>query len=155
MGKDNQRKPCVSLQSLFCRIWLGIVLLSISTTADAEPLRIAYTSIAVVYGPLWVTKEAGIFKKLGIDPEFIYIAGGPPSLHALIAGDVAISFTAAGATVGRISWVLMSCCSAPASIPCLSNFGQFPASKSRPNSGAQSSASAASARPPISWRVIC
>jgi len=65
----------------------------------AEPLRIAYTSIAMVYGPLWLTKEAGIFKKHNIDPELLYIAGGPPSLQALIAGDVAISFTAAGAVV--------------------------------------------------------
>lgn len=65
----------------------------------AEPLRIAYTSIAVVYGPLWLTKEAGLFKKYNIEPEFIYIAGGPPSLQALIAGDVSIAFTAGGATV--------------------------------------------------------
>jgi ABC-type nitrate/sulfonate/bicarbonate transport system substrate-binding protein len=65
----------------------------------AEPLRIAYTSIAMVYGPLWLTKEAGVFKKYHIDPELLYIAGGPPSLQALIAGDVAVSFTAAGATV--------------------------------------------------------
>jgi NitT/TauT family transport system substrate-binding protein len=75
------------------------VILFSATLARAEPLRIAYTSIAVVYGPLWLTKEAGLFKKYDIDPEFIYIAGGPPSLQALIAGDVAISFTAAGATV--------------------------------------------------------
>jgi NitT/TauT family transport system substrate-binding protein len=74
-------------------------ILLICGPARAETLRIAYTSIAVVYGPLWLTKEAGIFKKYSIDPEFIYIAGGPPSLQALIAGDVAISFTAAGATV--------------------------------------------------------
>lgn len=67
--------------------------------ARAEPLRIAYTSIAMVYGPLWLTKEAGLFKKYNIEPEFIYIAGGPPSLQALIAGDVQVSFTAAGATV--------------------------------------------------------
>jgi ABC-type nitrate/sulfonate/bicarbonate transport system substrate-binding protein len=69
------------------------------TSSSAEPLRIAYTSIAMVYGPLWVTKEAGIFKKYNIDPELLYIAGGPPSLQALIAGDVAIAFTAAGAVV--------------------------------------------------------
>ena len=62
-------------------------------------LRIAYTSIAMVYGPLWLTKEAGIFKKHNIEPELLYIAGGPPSLQALIAGDVAVSFTAAGAVV--------------------------------------------------------
>jgi ABC-type nitrate/sulfonate/bicarbonate transport system substrate-binding protein len=80
--------------------WLIIAaLLLCAPLATAESLRIAYTSIAVVYGPLWLTKEAGIFKKYNIDPEFIYIAGGPPSLQALIAGDVAISFTAAGATV--------------------------------------------------------
>jgi len=74
-------------------------LFAFSPNGNTEPLRIAYTSIAVVYGPLWLTKEAGLFKKYNIDPEFIYIAGGPPSLQALIAGDVAISFTAGGATV--------------------------------------------------------
>ena len=80
--------------------WLiGVMLSLVSPNVSAEPLRIAYTSIAVVYGPLWLTKEAGLFKKYNIEPEFIYIAGGPPSLQALIAGDVTISFTAGGATV--------------------------------------------------------
>jgi NitT/TauT family transport system substrate-binding protein len=78
---------------------LAAMLFLSAAPASAETLRIAYTSIAVVYGPLWLTKEAGIFKKYNIEPEFIYIAGGPPSLQALIAGDVAIAFTAAGATV--------------------------------------------------------
>ena len=82
------------------RRWLAFAfLLALPAHANAEALRIAYTSIAVVYGPLWLTKEAGLFKKYNIEPEFIYIAGGPPSLQALIAGDVAISFTAGGATV--------------------------------------------------------
>jgi NitT/TauT family transport system substrate-binding protein len=82
------------------RRWLALaLLLALPANGDAEALRIAYTSIAVVYGPLWLTKEAGLFKKYNIEPEFIYIAGGPPSLQALIAGDVAISFTAGGATV--------------------------------------------------------
>jgi NitT/TauT family transport system substrate-binding protein len=81
--------------------WLALAISAASFGAvQAEPLRIAYTSIAVVYGPLWLTKEAGLFKKYNIEPEFIYIAGGPPSLQALIAGDVAISFTAGGGTVG-------------------------------------------------------
>ena len=80
--------------------WLLSTILFVYTApAQAEPLRIAYTSIALVYGPLWLTKDAGLFKKYNIEPEFIYIAGGPPSLQALIAGDVAISFTAGGATV--------------------------------------------------------
>ena len=83
---------------------LSTILFVYAAAAQAEPLRIAYTSIALVYGPLWLTKEAGLFKKYHIEPEFIYIAGGPPSLQALIAGDVAISFTAGGATPVR-RWV--------------------------------------------------
>jgi ABC-type nitrate/sulfonate/bicarbonate transport system substrate-binding protein len=99
MNTSNPRSAAVFYRALFQRLWLFVFFLSITTTAGAQTLRIAYTSIAVVYGPLWVTREAGIFKKYGIDSEFIYIAGGPPSLQALIAGDVAISFTAGGATV--------------------------------------------------------
>ena len=66
----------------------------------AEPLPIAYTAVAVVFAPLWVTQEEGIFKKYNLDVDkLLYIAGGPPSTQALIAGDVQIAFTAAGAVV--------------------------------------------------------
>ena len=94
MHKNQHRAPHLFVAAAMF-VWLSFT----PVLLYAEPLRIAYTSIAMVYGPLWLTKEAGIFKKHNIDPEFIYIAGGPPSLQALIAGDVAVSFTAAGATV--------------------------------------------------------
>jgi ABC-type nitrate/sulfonate/bicarbonate transport system substrate-binding protein len=94
MHKNQHRAPHLFVAAAMF-VWLSFT----PVLLYAEPLRIAYTSIAMVYGPLWLTKEAGIFKKYNIDPEFIYIAGGPPSLQALIAGDVAVSFTAAGATV--------------------------------------------------------
>ena len=29
---------------------------------SAEPLRIVYTAISLMYGPLWVTQDAGLFK---------------------------------------------------------------------------------------------
>lgn len=94
MHKNQHRAPHLFVAAAML-VWLSFT----PVLLYAELLRIAYTSIAMVYGPLWLTKEAGIFKKYNIDPEFIYIAGGPPSLQALIAGDVAVSFTAAGATV--------------------------------------------------------
>ncbi len=74
-------------------------LLGTSTPLYAEPLRIAYTSIAMIYGPVWLTHETGIFKKYNLDTELVYIAGGPPSAQALIAGDVHIAFTAASSVV--------------------------------------------------------
>src|SRR5262249_26435228 len=70
-----------------------------ASAAAAEPLRIAYTSIGIIFAPLWTTQAAGLFKKYGLDVELLYIGGGPPSLQALLAGDVKISFTAAGAAV--------------------------------------------------------
>ena len=99
------RRPLVTNWGRCVRLTIAIGILAtlpltfFAPRVGAEALRIAYTSIAVVYGPLWLTKEAGLFKKYNIEPEFIYIAGGPPSLQALIAGDVVISFTAGGATV--------------------------------------------------------
>ena len=95
------KRSSLSCLRPFITVFTAVLLSSLLTplASHGEPLRIAYTSIAMVYGPLWVTKEAGIFKKHNIDAELLYIAGGPPSLQALIAGDVAISFTAGGATV--------------------------------------------------------
>jgi NitT/TauT family transport system substrate-binding protein len=90
----SRRRPFIAS---FIILFASLALSSVAS--HGEPLRIAYTSIAMVYGPLWVTKEAGLFKKYNIDAELLYIAGGPPSLQALIAGDVAISFTAGGAVV--------------------------------------------------------
>lgn len=76
------------------------VLLGLTGPAFAEPLRIAYTATALVYGPLWVTQEAGLFKKYNLEVDkLLYIAGGTPSTQALIAGEVDLSFTAAGAVV--------------------------------------------------------
>jgi ABC-type nitrate/sulfonate/bicarbonate transport system substrate-binding protein len=76
-----------------------LAVLLTASAASAEPLRIAYTSIGIIFAPLWTTQAAGIFKKYGLDVELLYIGGGPPSLQALLAGDVKISFTAAGAAV--------------------------------------------------------
>jgi ABC-type nitrate/sulfonate/bicarbonate transport system substrate-binding protein len=95
----NQIRSRLALRFFGIIATLTATVFFTAASLGAEPVRIAYTSIAMVYGPLWLTKEAGVFKKYAIDPELLYIAGGPPSLQALIAGDVAISFTAAGATV--------------------------------------------------------
>lgn len=78
---------------------LGAIL-SEPRSLSAEPLRIAYTATSIIYGPLWVAQEAGIFKKYNVEVDkLLYIAGGPPSTQALIAGEVEIAFTAAGAVV--------------------------------------------------------
>ncbi len=67
--------------------------------ANAEPLRIVYTAISLMYGPLWVTREAGLFKKHNLDVELLYLSGGTLSTAALVSGDVQIAFTGAANVV--------------------------------------------------------
>lgn len=88
------------LSAFFVSVGILLGLAPIRTrAADGPPLRIAYTSIGISYGPLWLTKEAGIFKKYDIDAELLFIAGGPLSTQALIAGDVSIAFASAVALI--------------------------------------------------------
>src|SRR5947207_14505308 len=97
--RAHQGRLLSTLNSFLAIVIFTAALFFIIAPSFAEPLRIAYTSIAMVYGPLWLTNEAGIFKKYNIDPQLLYIAGGPPSLQALLAGDFAISFTGPGSLV--------------------------------------------------------
>jgi NitT/TauT family transport system substrate-binding protein len=95
----QKARPILSARALSSFLFVA-ALGSGQVPAFSEPLRIAYTATALVYGPLWISQEAGIFKKYGIDADkLLYIAGGTPSTQALIAGEVDIAFTAAGAVV--------------------------------------------------------
>lgn len=95
----KRKCPKVVIFLLSCLLF-STMILSEPFPVFAEPLRIAYTATAMIYGPLWVAQEAGIFKKYKLDVDkLFYIAGGTPSTQALIAGEVDIAFTAAGAVV--------------------------------------------------------
>ena len=69
--RNSSRARCAAAALIAAFAFLSAV------PAKAEALRIAYTSIAVVYGPLWLTKEAGLFKKHGIDADVKANASGP------------------------------------------------------------------------------
>ena len=49
--------------------------------------------------PIWITKEAGIFKKHGLDVELLFIPGGPTAAAALLSGEVPISVVGGPAIV--------------------------------------------------------
>lgn len=96
MKKEKAKKKGTAFVAL---VVLVAMLIGVSPSLCAEPLRIAYTAIGMVSSPVWVTQEAGIFQKYNMQTELVYIAGGQLSAQALIAGDVQIAFTAAGAIV--------------------------------------------------------
>lgn len=70
----------------------ALILLSSAATSVHAKSYIAYisdsTSSSVVY---WVAKEAGIFKKHGLDLDTIFIDGSVRGIQSLVAGDLGFS----------------------------------------------------------------
>jgi ABC-type nitrate/sulfonate/bicarbonate transport system substrate-binding protein/LysM repeat protein len=96
-------KNIVSLLTLLvCSLILGGY--RFATAADgpaSQSLRkiaIAYSGISPSQSPIWVTYEAGLFRKYGLDVEMIFIESGSRTVQTLISGDVAAA-QVAGAPV--------------------------------------------------------
>jgi NitT/TauT family transport system substrate-binding protein len=59
--------------------------------ASAQPRQkvlVAYVAPSMTQAIPWITKEAGIFAKRGIDAEVILLTGSPRIIQTLIAGDI-------------------------------------------------------------------
>ena len=70
------------------------VVLAAQTQAPRANVTIAYTSISPQYAPVWIAKEAGLFKNNGIDAQLVYMRGGILATQALVSNDV--NFISAG-----------------------------------------------------------
>ena len=71
-------------------VWsLLFALASFATHVDsAETFRVAYPSLGPGSTPCWVTVEAGIWRKHGLDVEPILLSGGARTVPALLGGSV-------------------------------------------------------------------
>lgn len=71
--------------------------------AAAKPkVVIAHAAMNFRVAPLWVAQDQGFFGKYGIDPEVIYVRGGPTLLSGMLSGDIQIGWTAS-AIIGPIA----------------------------------------------------
>jgi ABC-type nitrate/sulfonate/bicarbonate transport system substrate-binding protein len=142
------------MRSALISLLLCLIITAGQRPVTAEPLRIVYTAISLVYGPLWVTQQAGLFKKHNLDVELLYLSGGTLSTAALISGDVQFAFTGAANAVATnltgADVVLLG-----ATIDLLPfEVCPRPPSKSPPNSKAPRWASRGSAPLPTSLRAM-
>jgi len=60
------------------------------SAVSLEKLTIGWSAISGSQAPFWITKEAGLFEKNGLDVTMIYIDGGSKATQALLSGDVPI-----------------------------------------------------------------
>ncbi|MBM4260541.1 MAG: ABC transporter substrate-binding protein [Deltaproteobacteria bacterium] len=77
-------------------------MLASGTFAASAPdrLRIGLSSYTPINAAIWIAEERGFFKKHGIDPEVIVLAGASAGgVSALIAGDVQFITAGGGAVI--------------------------------------------------------
>jgi len=85
------------------KITIGLILLlcwairSLDSAAAAAKPRVVIAHAAMNFrvAPLWVAQDQGFFAKYGIEPEVIYMCGGPTLVSGMLSGDIQIGWTAA------------------------------------------------------------
>jgi NitT/TauT family transport system substrate-binding protein len=70
-----------------------------SVAAQTTRLKVAYPTTVGSMAVVWMTKEARLFEKHGLDVELIYIAGSSRVVQAMLAKDVPISEIAIPAVI--------------------------------------------------------
>jgi ABC-type nitrate/sulfonate/bicarbonate transport system substrate-binding protein len=79
----------------------------------ADKIQIAHSALSASQAILYVTRDAGIFRKYDLDPQIVYIVGGPTNTAALISGSVDFNIFAGPSSVaanlsGADTAILMS-----------------------------------------------
>lgn len=94
----------------FCKLvaLIGIVLSTFigsvkESAAQSSTLTAFYTAPVVSMAPMWIAKEAGFFKKQGLDVRLVFIASGPLGTTAILSGDVDVGVIGGFAPIRAIA----------------------------------------------------
>jgi ABC-type nitrate/sulfonate/bicarbonate transport system substrate-binding protein len=68
-------------------IVLAIIVFPVLAQAQLKKVPIAFSSIAVVQSGIWVTKEARLFEKYGLNADLVYVASGTTVSQAMVSGE--------------------------------------------------------------------
>jgi ABC-type nitrate/sulfonate/bicarbonate transport system substrate-binding protein len=72
----------IALFALFCLV----------SSANAAPMRVAYSAISGAMSSLWIALEGGYFKREGLDTELLYIGGGSLLIQSMLSGEVPFAY---------------------------------------------------------------
>src|ERR1051326_3647867 len=87
----------LKLSTIFALL-MAFLLASPGFGAEVERLNVVYSSIAAASLSTWVPKEAGIYKKYGLDVSLIYVAGSQ-AITTLISGDAQVAQGSGAASI--------------------------------------------------------
>jgi NitT/TauT family transport system substrate-binding protein len=88
-------------------LWAAVAVIYFSLLPSlfaATKLRIGYSAITTTQAPLWAAEDRGLFKKYGIEPELIYLAGGSKIALAVESESIQLGrFNVASAVDARLA----------------------------------------------------
>ena len=76
---------------------LFVMVLAMPQLGYSQPFRISYGGTSGYNVPIWVTQEAGLFKKHGLNGELVMIAGASQSMQAMLANETQVANTSGSA----------------------------------------------------------
>jgi NitT/TauT family transport system substrate-binding protein len=87
---------------------VGIVLATCVASIKESPgqssgLTAFYTAPVVSMAPMWIAKEAGFFKKQGLEVKLVFIASGPLGTTSILSGDVDVGIIGGFAPIRAIA----------------------------------------------------
>ena len=68
----------------------------------AQGLRISYSGVSGQNLPFWVTYEAGLYKKYGLNTEMVLISGGLTNIQAMMANEIAFTYLGGASPIQAI-----------------------------------------------------
>ena len=89
----------ISTYLVFTIFVLGLPPRAHTASALLEKLTIGWSAVAGSQAPFWITKEAGLFEKNGLDVIMIYLDGGSRATQAMMSGDLPIAQVGGNAPV--------------------------------------------------------
>ncbi len=78
---------------------LTLAAMSASPAQALEKISVIHSSVSGSQAVLFVTRDAKIFEKHGLDVDIRFVAGGPVSVQSLLAGDVQVAVMGAPVAV--------------------------------------------------------
>src|SRR4029453_1283327 len=87
---------------------LGIAFIACITPSkesrgQTQTLTAFYTAPVVSMAPMWIAKEAGFFKKQGLDVSLVFIAAGPMGTTSILSRDVDVGIIGGFAPIRAIA----------------------------------------------------
>lgn len=90
---------------MFLRLVMTILLVSAALfpcVGQAQAIRASYSGISGQNLPFWVTYEAGLFKKYGVNTELVLISGGLTNIQGLLANEIAFAYLGGSSPIQAI-----------------------------------------------------